>query len=892
MNENILSQPILDKEKSGFKDIIVNYNYTSYDYDGNTAIIDYFDSRCEKHNKISKIYFIKYSIPSIIIFVFLNILTFGIISLSLSWFESLQYIFLYKKCSLKQAKKVMIIDYCNKYNYVDLLRYKDNNNEIIVFSFRLFRYILNKNEYSNNSFIPIKYDLPEDSTKNVYHNCIKGLSSNNYIKKNFIYSKCNFDFEISSVIKLLILEITDPFYLFQVGSIVLWFNNNYVKYAVVIIIMTVVSIIYAVYETRVNLLQIKKMSKYSIDVVILRDGNFTNMTSDELVPGDVYIIPQEGTCIPADSCVLSGSIIVNEALLTGESTPVIKECINKNDNSLFTESDAQKHTVFAGTKIIQRRGNCLAVVTSTGFNTEKGTLLRSILHPKQEKTSFEKESVKYIILMGIVGIVGYGISLIIMINTGELSIKEMIFKFFDLITIVVPPALPACLMIGISLALVALKKKKINCIDRSKVNLVGMTNLICFDKTGTLTEDYLEIVGFKQNKLTSKGFSFSNYNLDTSRLSNDIFEEYKYNSYTSLRNNSADLDLDTYKENMFNNKNDKKSLEEYFHYKRYLIKKMFVECLATCHTLTKVKDEILGDPIDVKMFEKSTWKMLEEEQPLTTNVLDNNFMFKHTNKDNIQSNNRIKSKLIKDKNLIKQDNQSELADKITSNSTSFIPNQENLLSKKLEELYKKENIKQTHKVYNSNDKSNDVEVDFEEEENNIIKSHYEVNVIKRYNFSSKLQRMTVITKNNNDSNLYVVFSKGSPEKISSLCNKMTLPEDYDRVLNEYTAKGFRVLAMAGKKIKMNYSKALSIERDKIESNMIFLGLIIVQNKLKQETVPTLKLLSDSKLKMVMATGDNILTAIAVSRESGLINPTARVYSCTISDKNVEYLDGK
>jgi cation-transporting ATPase 13A3/4/5 len=140
--------------------------------------------------------------------------------------------------------------------------------------------------------------------------------------------------------------------------------------------------------------------------------------------------------------------------------------------------------------------------------------------------------------------------------------------------------------------------------------------------------------------------------------------------------------------------------------------------------------------------------------------------------------------------------------------------------------------------------------------------------------------MSVITKNVNE-NFYKVFCKGSPEKLKELCLPETIPETFNDTLNKYAIKGFRILAMAFKTIKMSYIQSQQITRDKAESKMIFLGLLIVQNKLKQETRPTLNLLEAAGLKMVMATGDNILTAISVSKECELIKKNSLVYSCEI-----------
>lgn len=91
---------------------------------------------------------------------------------------------------------------------------------------------------------------------------------------------------------------------------------------------------------------------------------------------------------------------------------------------------------------------------------------------------------------------------------------EILIRALDLITIVVPPALPATLSIGTNFALFRLKKKKVFCISPQRqvflihaidsiqtnyrrVNVGGKLDIICFDKTGTLTEDGLDVLGVR-----------------------------------------------------------------------------------------------------------------------------------------------------------------------------------------------------------------------------------------------------------------------------------------------------------------------------------------------------------------------------------------------------------
>ena len=88
-------------------------------------------------------------------------------------------------------------------------------------------------------------------------------------------------------------------------------------------------------------------------------------------------------------------------------------------------------------------------------------------------------------------------------------------------------------------------------------------------------------------------------------------------------------------------------------------------------------------------------------------------------------------------------------------------------------------------------------------------------------------------------------------------------------------------------IKMDYIHSQKIEREKVENNMTFLGLMIVQNKLKSTTKASIETLHSAKLRMVMATGDNILTAISVAKECLLVRPDSQAITCEITKEKGE-----
>ena len=800
------------------ENIIVNEKidnpYTSGDQKA-YKVLKYI-SNCEEHNQISYVIPLVKSIPKFILYIFLNIITVGIINLFIAWFPKLNLYLYYKVTYLETAthfgvfskenellvvKKKVIdlpeIDTKGQYNILNRFHLNINYEEkqIIMFEYKLFDYIFIKEK---DNFETIDYRIKQKQSV-IIEEYSSGLNPNEVKLMKLIFGICDIDIRINSVGTILLEELTDPFYLFQLYSIILWYCTEYYYYASVIVVLTVLSLILSVYGTYQNLKQLQKISRYSCPVKVYRKNeqneymDAVEINSTELVPGDLFEIPEDGLAMPCDAILIDGSIIINESMLTGESTPVIKVRMAGTDNVFNTrEPDSDKYILFGGTKVVQKRkigrGNPLGIVFQTGFKTFKGNLINAILYPKPDDDNFTKDSVKYIIFMGILTIIGFGISLKYLITDGELSNKEIVEKFLDLFTTAVPPSLPACLSVGITYSLGRLKKKNIFCIQRDNVNRAGSVNILVFDKTGTLTEDHLDISGYVSVKLNEKN-------------------QFEFLPFTSDAKTNCEVILDHFKKKLSNSKETYKS-------KNKDLLQYYVECLACCHCLTYVKEKLVGDPIDVKMFEALDWIMKENDSA----------------------------------------NGEKNADPLVLN----------YIRPKSEE---------------------DIEVRFQNNEENEkisdkIKERYELGIVKRFDFSSKLQRMTTISKNINE-NYFKAFCKGSPEKLRELCKPETIPLNFDNTLNTYTSKGYRVLAMAAKGLVMDFQQSQSISREEVEKNLIFLGFLIVKNKLKEKTKESLIKYDEADLRMVMATGDNILTAICVSKECNLINKNQEMFSCEL-----------
>jgi len=830
---NTMNMSLLDNENLKFK------NRGKFDY-----FIRHHAPKCENHLQIKKIIPIKKNIYKFILYIFLNIITIGIINLIITWFPNLNFYLYYSQTILDDAEVLAVFGNQGKMQIIPIKRITlpkiPNKMEsiinefniniceenIIMFEYKTYQYLYNE---KNGDFDALDYQIKQNADK-LIPKLIQGLNNVEVNYMRTIFGICDIDIIVNGIFKLLLHELTDPFYLFQIYSIILWYCTEYYYYASVIVIITLISLIISVYETHKNLKQIQKMSKYSCPVNVYRrnDNNeieVKNISSVDLVPGDLYEIPEDGLSLPCDTILIKGSVIVNESMLTGESTPIIKLYLPNNDIIYDTKNiESDKHILFCGTKIVQKRSlknqKTMGIVYETGFKTFKGNLISNILFPKEQEEQFTRDSVKYIIFMTILCFFGYGLAFKFL-KDADLSSHELSMRFLDLFTTAVPPALPACLSIGITYSLRRLKEKNIFCLDRDRINITGAVNMIVFDKTGTLTEDYLDISGYVPIKINSvnQKFEFDNYRINAEKYSEEAIEHYK----KKIKKN-----------NYFNKNKD--------------LRQLYVECLACCHCLTRVKGKLIGDPLDLKMFEGINWIMKENQNQNDSlnNNLENNSNEINTNTNNIDNNN---------------------IDNNIDNNIEYDPLILAYIRPKIE-------------------KDINVKIQNEKDDENIIlekyKGRYEIGVVRRFDFVSKLQRMTVICKNINE-NYFKVFCKGSPEKIKKLCKPETIPSKFNNTLDYYTSKGFRVLALATRSLKIDFKQSQKIKREQVEKNMIFLGLLIVRNKLKDATPSTIITLDNADLRMVMATGDNILTAISVSKECNLVKNNQEIYSLEIKN---------
>ncbi|XP_044907463.1 probable cation-transporting ATPase 13A5 isoform X2 [Felis catus] len=411
-----------------------------------------------------------------------------------------------------------------------------------------------------------KVGLLEDSNScyDIHHTFGRGLTSEEQEVRRLVCGPNAIEVEIQPIWKLLIKQVLNPFYVFQAFTLTLWLSQGYIEYSVAIIILSIISIVLSVYDLRQQSVKLHNLvedhNKVQVTVMV-KDKGLQKLESHLLVPGDTLILPGK-TSLPCDAILIDGSCVVTEGMLTGESIPVTKTPLPYTENTVAWKShsleDYRKHVLFCGTELIQVKpsgqGPVRAVVLQTGYNTAKGDLVRSILYPRPLNFKLYNDAFKFIVFLAFLGIVGFFYALGVYMYHG-VSPRDTATMALLLLTVTVPPVLPAALTTGIVYAQKRLKKKKIFCISPQRINMCGQINLVCFDKTGTLTEDGLDLWG-------------------TVPTADNCFQEV--NSFASGK---------------------------------VLPWGPLCAAMTSCHSLILLNGTIQGDPLDLKMFEGTAWIM-------------------------------------------------------------------------------------------------------------------------------------------------------------------------------------------------------------------------------------------------------------------------------------------
>ncbi|EJT96565.1 hypothetical protein DACRYDRAFT_25648 [Dacryopinax primogenitus] len=347
---------------------------------------------------------------------------------------------------------------------------------------------------------------PSDSCPLLSSFRASGLTSPSLPPLRESYGPNTFDIPIPSFRELFAEHAVAPFFVFQMFCVGLWCLDEYWYYSLFTAFMLVVFECTVVFQRVKTLKEFRTMSIAPFPILCYRDKKWQTIKTDELVPGDVVSITRtkEDTAVPADLLLLRGTAIVNEAMLSGESTPLLKESIELREGTekLDMNGADRNSVLWGGTRVLQARpgegaaedGGCTAEVLRTGFGTTQGQLIRTMIFSTERVSANNLESFLFI---GFLLIFAIAASWYVWVQGRErgMSTYKLMLDCILIITSVVPPELPMELSLAVNASLVALSKYAIFCTEPFRIPFAGRVDVCCFDKTGTITAENLVVEG-------------------------------------------------------------------------------------------------------------------------------------------------------------------------------------------------------------------------------------------------------------------------------------------------------------------------------------------------------------------------------------------------------------
>ncbi|TDZ32315.1 Manganese-transporting ATPase 1 [Colletotrichum spinosum] len=460
-----------------------------------------------------------------------TILTFqSLFWLSTHWSVNLQALFTATRAkSIDDAELIKIIPIANagSSEVCRLVRDKVGGklNTSFFFQKRRFTYVPEE-----QTFRTLTYDMDlEPKPKIARYQQSKGIATQDELTKiEEKYGTNTFDIPVPTFTELFKEHAVAPFFVFQIFCVGLWLLDEYWYYSLFTLFMLVAFESTVVWQRQRTLNEFRGMSIQPYDVYVYRMGKWTEILSDKLLPGDLVSVgrTKEDSGVACDMLLVEGTAIVNEAMLSGESTPLLKESIQLRPADAHIEPEGLDKNAFlwGGTKVLQiTHGNpdeerpklasgvppppdkgAMAIVQKTGFETSQGSLVRTMIYSTERVSANNTEALLFILFLLIFAIAASwyvwdeGVK-------KDRKRSKLLLDCILIVTSVVPPELPMELSLAVNTSLAALAKYAIFCTEPFRIPFAGRVDVACFDKTGTLTGEDLVVEGIAGLGLVHSG---------------------------------------------------------------------------------------------------------------------------------------------------------------------------------------------------------------------------------------------------------------------------------------------------------------------------------------------------------------------------------------------------
>ena len=334
------------------------------------------------------------------------------------------------------------------------------------------------------------YKSPEEVLKELNTSHL-GLSNEEAKRRLSIYGPNEIEERKESLLSIFLRQYTNPLIVILIiAGILALFLGDWHDSVVVLGLVLINGVIgfYQELKAKASIESLKRLTKQKVTVI--REGVEQEVDASLLVPGDLILL-SEGDVVPADARLLEDSgLLVDEAILTGESVPVEKysHIVLEEDTPIYERLNC----VFKGTVVV--RGKAKAVVYATGKNTQMGLLASKLEEKPPESpltTAIGSFSKKWLIALIVI------ISLLVLIGIVQgRDWKFLVFFGIAQLVSAVPEGLPIVITIALVVGALRLAKNKVLVRHLPAVETLGSATFICSDKTGTITEGRLKVESY------------------------------------------------------------------------------------------------------------------------------------------------------------------------------------------------------------------------------------------------------------------------------------------------------------------------------------------------------------------------------------------------------------
>jgi H+-transporting ATPase len=255
------------------------------------------------------------------------------------------------------------------------------------------------------------------------------------------------------------------------------FLREYIEAGVVTLLLFFNAALGFIHESRAQATVAALKGRLALCASVLRDNTWINISAAELVPGDIVKLSLGGV-IAADVRILTGVVLLDQSMITGESLPI--------------EAGPGFET-YAGALV--RRGEAVAEVTATGVRTKFGRtaeLVRTAHVVSTQQTTIFRVVRNLAVLNGIIAsvLIAYAYAI-------SVPVSEFIPLILIAVLATVPVALPATFTLATALGAQALAKQGVLPTRLSAVDEAASMDVFCSDKTGTLTRNELAVTAVR-----------------------------------------------------------------------------------------------------------------------------------------------------------------------------------------------------------------------------------------------------------------------------------------------------------------------------------------------------------------------------------------------------------